>query len=79
MREVMMVDLSLCFSSLEFDEYILFLLNFEYLKVLLSSFEIEFSLFLLVLLSDKRSVLFGPYFDFDRLILRSLWMLRDEL
>lgn len=67
----MMVDLSLCFSSLELEEYILFLPNLEYLTVLLSSFEIEFSLFLLVRRSDSKFVLLGPYLFLDRLILRS--------
>ncbi len=48
-----MVDFSAVFSSLDEEEYNLFLLNFEYLTECRSFLESEFSLFLLAFLSEQ--------------------------
>lgn len=47
------MDFSAVFSSLDEEEYNLFLLNFEYLTECRSFLESEFSLFLLAFLSEQ--------------------------
>lgn len=73
-----MVDFS-ARSSLEVEEKSLFLPSLECLAVLKSTFEIEFSLVLLLLRSENSSQVLETYLFLERFIWRSLLWLREEL